>query len=186
MLDHDNRKRRKTEARERGFFMCVIRIIFYLGLSVASIATGECQDCMRVLRVQDATTAEERLYGGESHNPVEQFPTQPDSTGSEPESRKDSREAQTANNNSATSAASLITRSIRRQLAQRTDLSSHARNVRIITELDGTITLQGPVENREEHREVEQIARTFATSGKVHNQMVVMRRDETASGDMHG
>ncbi len=186
LLDHDNRVPGNIEAPERCFFMCTVRIVACLGLCVASVSTGECQDRIQVLRVEDATSAEELLYGGESSDHIEQFPTQPDLSGARPGSREDSRKTESARDHSATSAASLITRSIRRQLAERADLSSHAQNVRIIIEPDGTVTLRGPVENREEHREIEQIARTFAASGKVHNQMVVMRRDETASGDMHG
>lgn len=56
-----------------------------------------------------------------------------------------------------------ITRSIRREIMARKDLSVNAHNVKIITR-DGQVTLRGPVDSEDEKRAVIQIARGVVVS----------------------
>lgn len=66
-----------------------------------------------------------------------------------------------------------ITRAIRQQIIERKDLSTAAKNVKVITDDAGSVTLRGPVKTDNERKEIEQIARNNAHSGQVINELVV-------------
>lgn len=59
------------------------------------------------------------------------------------------------------------TRSIRAALTSRDDFSVYAKNVKIITDANGTVTLRGPVRSSEERSEIRKVAEQIAGAGKV-------------------
>jgi hypothetical protein len=90
-----------------------------------------------------------------------------------------------AQNQSSRPESVRITKEIRQQILERKDLSTAAKNVKILTDDQGTVTLRGPVKSAHERQEVEQIARKNALGGHVANQLVV-KGEETSSGGAHG
>jgi osmotically-inducible protein OsmY len=103
------------------------------------------------------------------------------------ETREDLPRGITAENQSSDPKAIEITRSIRRKIVERKDLSTSAKNVKIITDDQGVVTLRGPVRDPKERQEIEQIAKTLAASGKVNNQIVVAHSGEGSTGEeSHG
>jgi len=65
-----------------------------------------------------------------------------------------------------------ISREIRKAVVEDADLSTEAKNVKIIT-IDGAVTLRGPVKNAEEKADIENKAVRVAGQGNVHNQLEV-------------
>lgn len=63
-----------------------------------------------------------------------------------------------------------ITRKLRERLMADDQLSTSAHNIKIIT-IKETITLQGPVANKEEKMKIENLARSMAGKKKVHNKL---------------
>jgi len=71
------------------------------------------------------------------------------------------------------SAADLeLTRKIRRSLTQDKNLSTYAKNVKVITQ-DGTVTLRGPVRSEEEKHAVEAKATEVAGASHVKNELEI-------------
>jgi len=68
------------------------------------------------------------------------------------------------------------TSQIRKEIVATKNLSTNARNVKIIT-LDGRVTLRGPVNSVEEKRLIGEIAARIASSGNVDNQIEVKAAD---------
>jgi osmotically-inducible protein OsmY len=91
----------------------------------------------------------------------------------------------TAQNQSSRPESVRITRNIRQQIIERDDLSTSAKNVKIITDEKGAVTLRGPVKTSNERQAVEQIARNNAQGGQVNNELIVKGREETTGG-AHG
>ena len=91
----------------------------------------------------------------------------------------------TAQNQSARPESMRITKEIRQQILERKDLSTAAKNVKIITDDRGAVTLRGPVTSATERQELEQIARNNAQGGQVANQLVV-KGEEPSRGGAHG
>lgn len=91
----------------------------------------------------------------------------------------------TAENQSSDPHAVEITRSIRQKVMEQKDLSTAAKNVKIITNDQGAVTLRGPVRSEAEKQEIERIARELATNGNVDNQLVIAQKEHT-SGESHG
>jgi osmotically-inducible protein OsmY len=82
-----------------------------------------------------------------------------------------------------------LTRSIRQKIVDRDDLSTYAKNVKIISDDQGSVTLRGPVRSDNERRQLEEIARSVAGAGKVTNQLEVARSNENNEenqGGTHG
>ena len=65
-----------------------------------------------------------------------------------------------------------ITRKIRAQLTSDQNLSTYAKNVKIIT-LGGVVTLRGPVNNQTEKDQIARVAQNVAKGKTVHNQLEV-------------
>ena len=63
-----------------------------------------------------------------------------------------------------------VTRQLRAKLMADDKLSMNAHNIKIIT-IGKTITLEGPVDNREEKAKIEALARGMATNKKIHNKL---------------
>jgi hyperosmotically inducible periplasmic protein len=65
-----------------------------------------------------------------------------------------------------------ITRKIRRSLTQDKNLSSYAKNIKVITQ-DGTVTLRGPVRSEEEKQAVEAKATEVAGASHVKSELQI-------------
>ena len=91
----------------------------------------------------------------------------------------------TVQNQSSRPESVRITRNIRQQIIERGDLSTAAKNVKIITDEEGAVTLRGPVKTSNERQTVEQIARNNAHGGQVNNEIIVKGQEETRGG-AHG
>ena len=63
-----------------------------------------------------------------------------------------------------------VTRQLRAKIIADDRLSMNAQNIKIIT-IGKTITLEGPVENREEKAKIESFARGLATNKKINNKL---------------
>ncbi|MBC7539660.1 MAG: BON domain-containing protein [Bacteriovorax sp.] len=63
-----------------------------------------------------------------------------------------------------------VTRQLRAKLMADDQLSTNAHNIKIIT-IGKTITLEGPVDNREEKSKIEALARGVATNKKIYNKL---------------
>jgi osmotically-inducible protein OsmY len=63
-----------------------------------------------------------------------------------------------------------LTRRIRRAITQNSQLSSSAKNIKIIT-VNGKVTLRGPVQNEGEARAIADAASSIAGAGSVENQL---------------
>lgn len=91
----------------------------------------------------------------------------------------------TAQNQSSKADSVRITKEIRQQIIERGDLSTAAKNVKIITDDQGAVTLRGPVKTANEKQQLEQIARSNAHGGQVTNQLVV-KGEQVSEGAAHG
>jgi osmotically-inducible protein OsmY len=65
-----------------------------------------------------------------------------------------------------------LTRKIRRELTQNREMSSYAKNIKIISR-DGTVTLRGPVKSQDERQRIDSIAKKIAGDSKVDNQLEI-------------
>ena len=95
------------------------------------------------------------------------------------------RAASTAQNQSSRPESVRITRAIRQQIIDRQDLSTAAKNVIVITDDKGAVTLRGPVKSSTEQEAIERIARDNAQGGQVLNQLVV-KGEDASGGRVHG
>lgn len=63
-----------------------------------------------------------------------------------------------------------VTRQLRAKLMADEKLSMNAHNIKIIT-IGKTITLEGPVDSKEEKTKIEALARAMSTKKKIHNKL---------------
>jgi osmotically-inducible protein OsmY len=70
------------------------------------------------------------------------------------------------------------TAAIRREITDNDDLSTSAHNVRIVTNDSGNVILRGSVEDAEEKREIEKIARAHSSGATVQSLLQVNRDDD--------
>jgi hyperosmotically inducible protein len=96
--------------------------------------------------------------------------TKPDNTAINERDR--SRETQTSGDQSNSSADLKITQAIRQALMKDSELSTTAKNVKIITD-NGQVTLRGPVKNAQEKAKIDQLARSAAGGAKIDDQLDV-------------
>ena len=96
--------------------------------------------------------------------------TKPDNTAINERDR--SRETQTSGDQSNSSADLKITQAIRQALMKDNDLSTTAKNIKIITD-NGQVTLRGPVKNAQEKAKIDQLARSAAGGAKIDDQLDV-------------
>ena len=68
------------------------------------------------------------------------------------------------------------TQAIRQALMKDSELSTTAKNVKIITE-NGQVTLRGPVKNSQEKAKIDQLARSAAGGAKIVDQLEVKKSD---------
>jgi hyperosmotically inducible protein len=96
--------------------------------------------------------------------------TKPDNTAINERDR--SRESQTSGDQSNSSADLKITQAIRQALMKDSELSTTAKNIKIITD-NGQVTLRGPVKNAQEKAKIDQLARSAAGGAKIDDQLDV-------------
>jgi len=90
--------------------------------------------------------------------------------------RDRSGETNTSGDQSNTSADLQITQAIRRGLMKDDNLSSDAKNIKVIT-ANGQVTLRGPVNNAREKTKVEQIAKSAAGDAQIVDQLDVKNQN---------
>ena len=96
--------------------------------------------------------------------------TKPDNTAINERDR--SRETQTSGDQSNNSADLKTTQAIRQALMKDSELSTTAKNIKIITN-NGQVTLRGPVKNAQEKAKIDQLARSAAGGAKIDDQLDV-------------
>src|ERR1700751_2146643 len=96
--------------------------------------------------------------------------TEPDNTAVNKRDR--SRETQTSGDQSNSSADLKITQAIRQALMKDSELSTTAKNIKIITD-NGQVTLRGPVKNAQEKAKITQLARSAAGGSNIDDQLDV-------------
>ncbi len=86
--------------------------------------------------------------------------------------RDRSRETQTSGDQSNSSADLKTTQAIRQALMKDSELSTTAKNIKIITN-NAQVTLRGPVKNAQEKAKIDQLARSAAGGAKIDTQLDV-------------
>ena len=94
----------------------------------------------------------------------------PDNTDTNERDR--SGETKTSGDQSNSSADLKITQSIRRALMKDRELSTTAKNIKVIT-ANGQVTLRGPVKTAQEKARVDQIAKSAAGGAQIDDQLAV-------------
>ena len=94
----------------------------------------------------------------------------PDNTATNERDR--SGETQTSGDQSNSSADLKITQNIRRALMKERELSTMAKNIKVVT-ANGQVTLRGPVKTAQEKAKVDQIARSAAGGAQIDDQLEV-------------
>jgi osmotically-inducible protein OsmY len=87
--------------------------------------------------------------------------------------RDRSGETQTSGDQSNDSPDIKTTAAIRRAVTHDDSLSMMAKNVKIITEKNGTVTLRGPVKSEAEKTKIAQLAKEAAQGAMIHNELEV-------------
>ena len=94
----------------------------------------------------------------------------PDNTATNERDR--SGETKTSGDQSNNSADLRITQAIRRALMKDRELSTTAKNIKVVT-ANGQVTLRGPVKTAQEKAKVDQIARSAAGGAQIDDQLEV-------------
>ena len=95
---------------------------------------------------------------------------EPDNTATNERDR--SSEAKTSGDQSNSSADLKITQAIRQALMKDPELSTTAKNIKVIT-VNGQVTLRGPVKTAQEKAKIDQIARSAAGRAQIADQLDV-------------
>ena len=90
--------------------------------------------------------------------------------------RDRSGETQTSGDQSNSSADLKTTQAIRQSLMKDSELSTTAKNIKIITD-NGRVTLRGPVKNAQEKAKIDQLAKSAAGGAKIDDQLDVKGSD---------
>ena len=96
--------------------------------------------------------------------------TKPDNTATNERDR--SGETKTSGDQSNSSADLKITQAIRQALMRDSELSTTAKNVKIIAN-NGHVTLRGPVKTAQEKAKIDQLAKSAASGVKIDDQLEV-------------
>jgi hyperosmotically inducible periplasmic protein len=100
--------------------------------------------------------------------------TKPDNTAINERDR--SNDTQTSGDQSNSSADLKITQAIRQALMKDGELSTTAKNIKVITE-NGQVTLRGPVKTAQEKARVDQLAKSAAGGAPIVDQLDVNESD---------
>ncbi len=98
--------------------------------------------------------------------------TKPDNTATNERDR--SGETQTSGDQTNNSADLKTTQAIRQALMKDGELSTTAKNIKVIT-ANGQVTLRGPVKTVQEKAKIDQLAKSAAGGAKIDNQLDVKR-----------
>ena len=96
----------------------------------------------------------------------------PDNTATNERDR--SGETKTSGDQSNSSADLKITQAIRQALMKDGEVSTTAKNIKIIT-ANGQVTLRGPVKTAQEKSKIDRLARSAGSGAKIENQLDVKR-----------
>jgi hyperosmotically inducible protein len=96
--------------------------------------------------------------------------TKPDNTATN--ERDSSGETKTSGDQSNSSADLKTTQAIRQALMKDGELSTTAKNIKVIT-ANGLVTLRGPVRTAQEKAKIDQLAKSAAGGAKIDNQLDV-------------
>jgi hyperosmotically inducible protein len=96
--------------------------------------------------------------------------TKPDNTATNERDR--SGETKTSGDQSNSSADLKTTQAIRQALMKDGELSTTAKNIKVIT-ANGLVTLRGPVRTAQEKAKIDQLAKSAAGGAKIDNQLDV-------------
>ena len=96
--------------------------------------------------------------------------TQPDNTATNERDR--SGETQTSGDQSNSPADLKVTQAIRQALMKDSELSTTAKNIKVIT-ANGQVTLRGPVKTAQEKAKIDQLARSAAVGAHIDDQLDV-------------
>ena len=96
--------------------------------------------------------------------------TKPDNTATNERDR--SSETKTSGDQSNNSADLKITQAIRQAVMKDRELSTTAKNIKVIT-ANGQVTLRGPVKSAQEKAKIDQIAKSAAGGAQIDNQLDV-------------
>ena len=96
--------------------------------------------------------------------------TKPDNTSINERDR--SSETQTSGDQSNSSADLKITQAVRQALVKDSELSTTAKNIKVIT-TNGHVTLRGPVKTAQEKAKIDQLAKSAAGGVQIDNQLDV-------------
>ena len=88
--------------------------------------------------------------------------------------RDRSGETNTSGDQSNSSADLKTTQAVRRALMKDSELSTTAKNIKVIT-ANGQVTLRGPVNNAQEKAKIDQIARSAASGAQIVDQLDVIK-----------
>jgi osmotically-inducible protein OsmY len=94
----------------------------------------------------------------------------PDNTATNERDR--SGETKTSGDQSNSSADLKITQAVRQALMKDRELSTSAKNIKVIT-ANGQVTLRGPVKTAQEKEKIDQLAKSAAGGAKIDNQLDV-------------
>jgi hyperosmotically inducible protein len=94
--------------------------------------------------------------------------TKPDNTATNERDR--SGETKTSGDQSNSSADLKTTQAIRQALMKDGELSTTAKNIKVIT-ANGHVTLRGPVQSAQEKAKIDQLAKSAAGGAKIDNQL---------------
>jgi len=97
--------------------------------------------------------------------------TKPDNTATNERDR--SSETKTSGDQSNNSADLKITQAIRQALMKDRELSTTAKNIKVIT-ANGQVTLRGPVKSAQEKAKIDQIAKSAAGGAQIDDQLDVV------------
>jgi hyperosmotically inducible protein len=96
--------------------------------------------------------------------------TKPDNTATNERDR--SGETKTSGDQSNSSADLKTTQAIRQALMKDGELSTTAKNIKVIT-ANGHVTLRGPVQSAQENAKIDQLAKSAAGGAQIDNQLDV-------------
>lgn len=97
----------------------------------------------------------------------------PDNTGKNERDR--SGETQTSGDQSNSSADLKTTQAIRQALMKDGELSTTAKNIKVIT-ANGHVTLRGPVKTAEEKTKIDQLAKSAAGGAQIEDQLEITNK----------
>ncbi|MDB6109229.1 MAG: hypothetical protein JWR69_979 [Pedosphaera sp.] len=127
------------------------------------------QDTNALTPTSRDTNAASRTYGADTNTNAATM-SEPDNTAKNVRDRSDA--AVTPGDQGGSEADREITRRIRRALTSNDQLSTAAKNIKIIT-IDGKVTLRGPVNSQQEQQAIAALAQSAGGGTAIDNQLEV-------------